>query len=76
LVRAGVDAGGGFEAELFLAELLCLQGRAEEAEEVLRYWNLAVNGNHRIAAGQARWLVAAAALAGVLGGVLLRRRAH
>lgn len=35
LVRAGIDAGAGFEAELFLAELLSLQGRDDEAEDVL-----------------------------------------
>ena len=35
LVRAGIDAGAGFDAEMSLAELLVLQSRHDDAEEVL-----------------------------------------
>jgi transcriptional regulator with XRE-family HTH domain len=48
----------------------------EEAEEVLRYWALAVNGDHRPPHTRGRWLPAMVVIAGVLGGVLWGRRAR
>lgn len=48
----------------------------EEAEEVLRYWTLAVNGDQEPPAGRTRWLLVAAAVTGVLGGFLWRRVAR
>lgn len=35
LARAAADAGAGFDAKLLVAQLACLQGRGDEAEELL-----------------------------------------
>jgi hypothetical protein len=54
----------------------------EEAEELMAYWALAVNGNAQPlptprpddTGGRRRWLVTVVVLSGVLGGVMWRRR--
>lgn len=55
LSRAAVDAGGGLEAELLLATVFSVTGRAEEAEQVLaRLAGMATDDDERSAVAFAR----------------------